>query len=725
MKFRDTKQSLFILSLFLLSSSISQSQHLGKTADAIGTLYTDVGQIGLTITNYGTLGTRNSSWPNQPSCVYPSGSLIEHMYQGGLWIGARLRNAPDNSIRVTTGASDRSSTSSGAGFEFTTEIGSAMTERSTLSNSRYFQENAISHQDFLAGYTDRHTRIPVSSGIGDTIPGHYPLGVNVHQESYAWNFPYTNSFVIISYTITNINTDTLDDVYAGIWCDNVVRNTNYVRPGIGGTYFAYCGNGYDSLARMMYTYEANPYPGSVQANSYIGVALLGTTPFPDSIAFLRDLYRQTYYNAWFYQSSSATQAFLSPTDDYTSANPYLSRYTRMSQSIPQSAISTVHGNPGNYTTLISTGPWKSLLPGDSIQVVIAVVCADNANKALPEGRDDTTQRAYLKGNLLWAQRCYDGEDTNGNDSLDAGEDIVTRVPGGLIPGGDGKLTRYVLPTPPTQPRVHAEVGDRSAIIYWDKSAEYSRDPITGEFDFEGYRVYRTKAGADFLDNASWLLNMPLVGDFDRTDDTVGYNTGFKQIVIDTSAGFAGITFAGDTTHYFYRFPPASNGVTQLNGWQYAYGVSAYDRGDPAINLTSLESAVTKVTTISGTKSASDPSREIGVYPNPYYGSAYWDGAGERTRKIYFTNLPANATITIYTIAGDIVAQLDHSASNAGTNIKWFQQFSGTQMPIFSGGEHAWDLISKYDQAIATGLYLFTVKDKDTGAVKRGKFLVIK
>ena len=82
-------------------------------------------------------------------------------------------------------------------------------------------------------------------------------------------------------------------------------------------------------------------------------------------------------------------------------------------------------------------------------------------------------------------------------------------------------------------------------------------------------------------------------------------------------------------------------------------------------------------------------------------------------------------ITIYTLAGDVVAQFDHDATQSGTNIQWFKQFAGAQTPQFAGGEHAWDLISKYDQAIATGLYLFTVKDKDTGIIKRGKFVVIK
>ena len=43
----------------------------------------------------------------------------------------------------------------------------------------------------------------------------------------------------------------------------------------------------------------------------------------------------------------------------------------------------------------------------------------------------------------------------------------------------------------------------------------------------------------------------------------------------------------------------------------------------------------------------------------------------------------------------------------------------------SGGEHAWDLLSDHQQAIATGLYLYTVEDKSTGNIKIGKFLIIK
>ena len=46
-------------------------------------------------------------------------------------------------------------------------------------------------------------------------------------------------------------------------------------------------------------------------------------------------------------------------------------------------------------------------------------------------------------------------------------------------------------------------------------------------------------------------------------------------------------------------------------------------------------------------------------------------------------------------------------------------------PIMSGGEHAWDMITMHDQATSSGLYLFTVENKNTGEFKEGKFLIIK
>ncbi len=699
----------------------ADAQVLPKIADDEDSYYTNVGNLALTITNFGTVGTRNRYWPNQPSCEYPKGSRIEHMYQGGLWVGGKPRNRTGIVAAVSTGVTDRSG-SSGEGYEYTTAPGERMLLRSSLSDSRYFDVSAISHQDLVADYSDRRTRVPAS---GDSIWNHQPLGIDIRQEAFAWNYPFAEYFIILSYTIVNASPDTLDDVYLGFWANNVVRNTNFVRPGTTG-YFDYGGNGYDSLRRMMYTFEFQPSPGSIPADSYVGIALLGTTPFPEAVDSLAQLYQRTFFNAWRFRSSSGTQAYFSPTDDYNS-DRYLSRYTRMTQSLPQGNIDALRLAAGNYTTMLSTGPFHTLAPAETLQVVFAVVCAKKDGSDL-ERLDQVEQRRTLNAHLQWAQQTYSGEDINGNNRLDLGEDIVSRGPGGLLYGGDGLLTRYVLPTPPARPRVRVEVANENIAVYWDRvSAEESRDPISGLLDFEGYRIYRSKPGADFLSNENFLLSVALAGEFDRADNSIGYNTGFDAIRLAQPRTFPGDTLAdGSLAEYWYRFPPANANVTHLNGWQYLYGVSAFDRGDLANNLTSLESAQSIVRAVAGTPATSDPNREVFVYPNPYYAKAYWDGTGERARKIYFANLPARAVITIYTIAGDVVAELHHDADNAGNDIEWFNRFGDrTQQPTFSGGEHAWDLITKNDQALASGLYLFAVKNLDGGDVKTGKFVVIK
>src|SRR5206468_8861010 len=56
-----------------------------------------------------------------------------------------------------------------------------------------------------------------------------------------------------------------------------------------------------------------------------------------------------------------------------------------------------------------------------------------------------------------------------------------------------------------------------------------------------------------------------------------------------------------------------------------------------------------------------PTRDLEsviVVPNPFRASAPWDSPG--ANEVHFTNLPNEARIKIYTVAGDLVAELSHS-----------------------------------------------------------------
>ncbi len=698
--------SLVIISAFSFSFySGDGGNKLNKTMDDDNSKYTNVGNIGLTVTNFGMYGNGFALWPQQPSCEYPLGSGIEHIFDGSLWVGGYISSDAQGQNRVgpfvTTGSVDASSVSTrGGGFEFTNAPGSRIVERSSLLDSRYYNPDAVSHQDFVMDYTDTNRVLQ----NGETIQNHSPLGITVHQETYAWNFPFADFFVIMNYTIKNVTNKYIDSVFVGLWTDAVVRNTKITSPRTGASFFDKGGEGYSSAMKMAYTYDATGDVG--YTNSYVGIQLLGSTPTLDS-TFMdgQDTLPTVNFVSWQYKNTGDPN-FFSPTTDvdrYRKMNGYFGGSNRYGKGVNPSALK----DPSNRSELITRGPFRSIAPGDSINVVYAIVCAKKYGND-PMNLDTDEQKTNLYSNGDWALRAYYGNDRNRNGKLDPGEDIY----------GDGKIHRYVLPAPPTSPLVKVVPQNTKVTIYWDNRAENSIDPISGKKDFEGYRLYRTEPGFDLDLSEDARSSLVMLAQFDSSGNSIGFNTGFGKVKLQQP-----VTLEGDTTKYYYKYELDN----LLNGWQYLFSVTAFDKGDPENNLSSLESSplISLNRVLPGTLPNNNDQAEVGVYPNPYYGNAYWDGGTERLRKIYFYNLPHNCEIYIYTLSGDIVKKIYHDQNSNGSNIKWFQTYASDGKQVMTGGEDAWDLLTDHDQAIATGLYLFTVKDLKTGVIKRGKFLVIK
>ena len=100
--------------------------------------------------------------------------------------------------------------------------------------------------------------------------------------------------------------------------------------------------------------------------------------------------------------------------------------------------------------------------------------------------------------------------------------------------------------------------------------------------------------------------------------------------------------------------------------------------------------------------ASSDLQKIRVVPDPYIVANAWE-TNQFGKKLMFNHLPNECTISIYTVAGDFIATIDH---------------------IGSQGFEFWDMRTYNDQYISYGLYLFVVKTP-TGQTRVGKFLVIK
>mgnify|MGYP003444833212 CR=1 FL=1 len=700
MKFNSTL-FILLLQITLTISVIAQESQiiLQKPTDDDNSKFTSVGNIGLTITNFGTYGHGFSLWPDQPSCEYPKGSGIEHIFDGGLWIGGIIRG--NSEPFVTTGAVDATSVASrGGGFEFTNKSGEKVVERSALFDSPFFQPSAISHQDFVMNYTDSNRVL----SNGEPITDHNPLGLVIHHETYAWNFPFADFFVIMNYTIKNTSSKFIDSVYVGLWTDAVVRNTRITDRPSGSAFFNKGGNGYNDSIKIAYEFDSNGDPGFT--DSYLGVQYLGSEPrLVDKIFVQGDSIPTVNFVSWQFRNTDDPN-FFAPQDDlgrFSKMQGYFGGSNRWKDGINPSSLKT----PSNRSIFLSNGPFSSIAPGDSINVVFAIVTAKKYGND-PASLDIEEQKTNLYINADWALRAYYGEDRNRNGVLDPNEDL----------DGDGEITRYILPTPPTTPKVKVVPDNQKATIYWDRRAEFSIDPISGKQDFEGYRLYRTQAGFDLTQSQDLQNSLVVLAEFDSTGNSIGYNTGFSEVRLDEP-----VTFPNDTTRYYYKFEIP----TLLNGWQYVFSVTAFDEGDPENDLDVLESSsiANYERIVPGTPAVEDENIEIGVYPNPYYANAVWDGSSERLRKIYFYNLPAECEIVIYTLAGDIVKNIIHDASSNGSDTRWFQNYASDGKQQFAGGEHAWDLVTDNDQAIATGLYLFTVKNSKTGDIKTGKFLIVK
>lgn len=149
---------------------------------------------------------------------------------------------------------------------------------------------------------------------------------------------------------------------------------------------------------------------------------------------------------------------------------------------------------------------------------------------------------------------------------------------------------YRFAQPPTKPKLSVVPGDGKVTLYWDSSSEESVDPLTGEQDFMGYKIYRSRdhafsdvftitdgRGNSFLgeafvnpitgEQAQWHIVIP-------DEDRSAYANGFHPV-----------EYAGRAAKYYIGDPNDETGLVHewvdssvTNGITYYYAVVAFDGG---------------------------------------------------------------------------------------------------------------------------------------------------
>ena len=166
-------------------------------------------------------------------------------------------------------------------------------------------------------------------------------------------------------------------------------------------------------------------------------------------------------------------------------------------------------------------------------------------------------------------------------------------------------------------------------------------------------------------------------------------------------------------------------------------ITSFDYGSDQLNIQSLESkkgtpgCTEFAIPIYSSDVVEDSALKVAVFPNPYKiafeghdgrMTTYFDlgleapekkaGGNDldaQDRRIWFINLPSEATIRIYTLDGDLVRVIEHHQDGAFTT-------------DYSSRAY-WDLVTRNTQAVVSGVYFYRVDSKLGSQV--GKIVIVK
>jgi hypothetical protein len=671
----------------------------------------DAGNLLLHVSNRGYFGRQGADQTN-PSAEWPAGSNDEYLYAAGLWVGGVIDRGGIQDTLVSCGLYQfgewyNHEPNEGCGSP---PVGICQTFEGAPNGLRNFDDDGdgladedeldgtdndgdgrvdedfagISQQMFRTVYYD--TSMFFNQFFSQPENHHRPIGLAVVQESYVWTDPQFDDFVGIEFRITNMTHvlnngvgDTIRDCYIGFMVDGDVgfddEDLTYWTDDQGA--FAELdttiasetgGSPIDLHLTMGYIYDENGGENSADdVPGYCGVMFLGHTVDTTAADFETSLAPPEVGIHAFRVWSGGDQ---DPRDD-------LDRY-RFLRGLFDTArtIDPPTSRPLDYRFLVSAGPFKQIEPESTLTFQVAFVSGLMRDEPQEDG---STRRVPDLANPIQAQRVYNG----------------------FFDEALGIQVHWATSSPPPPPKINVQPGDRNVVVEWDDFPEGVPDPLTRDFDFAGYQVWKAEGWrreSNIPSDEMWRL----IADYDTTE--------LSQI--DT--GLSGIGK--------YRFVD----TRVQNGFFYWYAVTAYDRGifqadttDSGIQMIRVPGGEPKYGKFSQNMTLVMPSTtptqtldDVYVVPNPYKENAAWDLAEtsfEPTgRRIKFFNLPARATIRIYTLAGDHVQTIEHD-DNAAT----------------SQGQASWNLISKNNQDTVSGMYIYHVQDRATGQEMVGKFAIIR
>jgi len=391
------------------------------------------------------------------------------------------------------------------------------------------------------------------------------LGINIVQTGYTYGVKFAQNILFYKFDVTNQGSEDLDSLYFAMYCDMDIGNVSGGVPEYGDDFV-----GFDKANNFLYFYDdgfSTEWPGGTTGQ--MGVAFL-KTPEQNGVELgITDMHYNLYdydtdQDALQYSILSSDTSFLSPAS-------FFGRFFHpgTANDLHYDDPATISSSGMDILATISSGPYN-LNIGDTLTFHTAIVAGNNHND--------------LMENLTTAYKILS--------------------------------FNYEASKPPATPTLSAVAGDGRVLLYWDDKAEYSRDNFSGEYDFEGYRLYKS------VDKGlHW----------DQYDRNVDPSVGIDPVPV---ADFDVINNMGIDNGIQYSYVDS----TVTNEFEYWYSLTAYDRGDSTIE--SLECA--RGATV-------DALNTISVTPSPVAINRFPVSGSEVT---HFGNGISNYVMTVHPVDND-------------------------------------------------------------------------
>jgi hypothetical protein len=346
-----------------------------------------------------------------------------------------------------------------------------------------------SDQDSYAVYSDSNNTVRI-------------LGIKVAQTGYQYGVKFAQNILFFKFDVVNDGNQDLEDLYFALYCDIDIGNVS----GTANAEYSDDKLGFERENNLLYFYDAKGFSRDWPdgQTGYFGIAFLQTPEVDGRELGITDMHYNLYYDdiddddiqygilsssRVLYESPNGSKYFhIGDNDDIRFDDP---------ATIPDEGLDLV--------ATISSGPY-TLLRGDTLTFYTAVIAGDDYD--------------HMMYSFEQAHRVLEFD--------------------------------FEISKPPATPAISGYAGDGHVTVLWDDTAEYSRDGFSGEFDFEGYRLYRSNDRG---------MTWQRLADFDVVNG-IGLDRGLQYSYTDRNV---------------------------VNGFEYWYSVTAYDRGDEFVE--SLESPI--------------------------------------------------------------------------------------------------------------------------------------